>query len=137
DISLDEATGQIRLHRVVAALDCGRAINPDQVRAQMEGSIVMGAGSALIEEITVKDRCVSTDNLTNYLLFPIMQAPEIETSILETPNRKPSGAGEAPIGPIAPAIANALFALTGVRMRRLPMTQERVLRALGEREPMT
>lgn len=134
DISLDEATGQIRLHRVVAALDCGRAINPDQVRAQVEGNIVMGASCALMEELTVKDGRVATSNFTNYLLFTMMEAPEIETIILETPDHEPSGVGEPPIGPIAPAIGNALFALSGVRMRRLPMTQERVLKALSERE---
>ena len=137
DISIDEATGQIRLHRVVAALDCGRAINPDQVRGQVEGSIVMGASSALMEELTVEDGRLAAGSLANYPFFTMMEAPEIETIILETPDRKPSGVGEPPIGPIAPAIANALFALTGVRMRRLPMTQERVRRALAEREPMT
>ncbi len=135
DISLDEATGQIRLHRVVAALDCGHAINPDQVRAQVEGNIVMGASSALMEELTVKDGCMVPGSFSDYLLFTMMEAPEIETIILETPDGKPSGVGEPPIGPIAPAIGNALFALTGVRMRRLPMTQERVLKALSEREP--
>lgn len=134
DISLDETTGRIRLHRVVAALDCGRAINPDQVRGQVEGSIVMGASSALMEELTVKDGRVEAGSFANYPFFTMMEAPEIETVLLETPGREPSGVGEPPIGPIAPAIANALFALTGVRMRRLPMTQERVWRALRERE---
>ena len=134
DISLDEATGQIRLHRVVAALDCGHAINPDQVRGQMEGCIVMGASSALMEELTVKDGRLAVGSFANYPFFTMMDAPEIETILVETPDRKPSGVGEAPIGPIAPAIANALFALSGARMRQLPMTQERVLRALAERE---
>ena len=135
EISLDAATGQIRLHRVVAAMDCGRAVNPDQVRAQVEGSIVMGAGSALIEELMVEDGRLAARNFTDYLLFTTMEAPEIEPIILETPHREPSGVGEPAIGPIAPAIGNALFALSGVRMRRLPMTQERVRRAMAEREP--
>ena len=135
DISLDEATGQIRLHRVVAALDCGRAINPDQVRGQVEGSIVMGASNALMEQLTVKDGRLEAASFANYPFFTMMEAPEIETILLEPPGREPSGVGEPPIGPVAPAIANALFALSGVRMRRLPMTQERVLRALAEREP--
>lgn len=132
DISLDEATGQIRLHRVVTALDCGLVINPDQVRGQVEGSIVMGASSALMEELTVKDGRLVVGSFANYPFFTMMEAPEIETILLETPGCEPSGVGEPPIGPIAPAIANALFALTGVRMRRLPMTQERVLKALNE-----
>jgi isoquinoline 1-oxidoreductase beta subunit len=135
DISLDEATGQIRLHRVVAALDCGRAINPDQVRAQIEGSIVMGASNALMEGLTVQDGRVVTGSFTNYPIFTMLETPEIETILLETPDHEPSGVGEPPVGPVAPAIANALFALTGVRMRRLPMTQERVRRALAEGGP--
>lgn len=134
DLSLDMATGQIRLHRVVAALDCGRAINPDQVRGQVEGSIVMGASSALMEELTVQDGSVSAGSLANYPFFTVMEAPEIETILLETSDHEPSGVGEPAIGPIAPAIANAFFALTGVRVRRLPMTQERVRKALAERE---
>ena len=95
----------------------------------------MGASSALMEELTVKDGRVETGSFANYPFFTMMEAPEIETILLESPGREPSGVGEPPIGPIAPAIANALFALTGVRMRRLPMTQERVWRALGGREP--
>ena len=132
EISLDEATGQIRLHRVVAALDCGRAINPDQVRGQVEGSIVMGASSALMEELKVKDGRLEIGSFANYPFFMMMEAPEIETVLLETPDHEPSGVGEPAIGPIAPAIANAFFALSGVRMRQLPMTQERVLRAINK-----
>ena len=67
-----------------------------------------------------------TASLADYPIFTMMEAPEIETVILETQDRQPSGTGEPPIGPIAPAIGNALFALTGVRVRRLPMTQEHV-----------
>ena len=132
DISLDEATGQIQLQRVVAALDCGRVINPDQVRAQIEGSIVMGASNALMEQLAVKDGRLAVGSFANYPFFTMLDAPEIETILVENPDRAPSGVGEAPIGPIAPAIASALFALTGVRMRRLPLTQERVLRALNK-----
>lgn len=136
EISLDESTGHIRLHRVVAAIDCGRAINPDLVRSQMEGSIMMGASAALLEELTVKDGHVAAGGFAEYPLFTAVEAPEIETLILETPDREPSGTGEPPIGPVAPAIGNALFALTGVRMRRLPMTPERVRRAMrGARGP--
>jgi isoquinoline 1-oxidoreductase beta subunit len=134
EISLDEPTGRIWLHRVVAALDCGRAINPDLVRSQMEGSIAMGASAALLEELTVKDGRVAAGGFAEYPLFTAAEAPEIETLILETPDREPSGTGEPPIGPVAPAIGNALFALTGVRMRRLPMTPERVRRAMRGEE---
>ena len=131
EISLDQLSGRIRLHRVVAAIDCGQVINPHQVRSQVKGAIVMGASGALMEEIKVKDGRVLNAALEEYLLFTMADAPAIETIILNTPNRKPSGCGEAPIGPIAPAIGNAFFALTGVRLRQMPMTPERILAALA------
>jgi isoquinoline 1-oxidoreductase beta subunit len=130
EISLEESTGRIRLHRVVAAIDCGPVINPNQVRSQVNGCIVMGAGGALMEEITVKDGRVAAGSFEEYLLFTMADAPDIETIILNRPDAKPLGCGEAPTGPIAPAIGNAFCALTGVRLRQLPMTPERVLAAL-------
>jgi isoquinoline 1-oxidoreductase beta subunit len=130
EISLDESTGRIRLHRVVAAIDCGRVINPNQVRSQIKGCVVMGASSALLEELTVKDGRVGAGGLDEYLLFTMADTPDIETIILDRPDRKPSGCGEAPVGPIAPAIGNAFYALTGVRLRQLPMTPQRVVAAL-------
>jgi CO/xanthine dehydrogenase Mo-binding subunit len=114
----------------VAAIDCGRVINPNQVRSQVKGCIVMGASGALMEELMVKDGRVVAGNLEEYLLFTMADTPDIETIIMNRPERKPSGAGEAPIGPTAPAIGNAFFALTGVRLRQMPMTPERVLAAL-------
>jgi isoquinoline 1-oxidoreductase beta subunit len=131
EISLDAATGRIRLHRVVAAIDCGRVINPNQVRGQVRGGVVMGASGALMEELTVRDGRVVAGNLEEYLLFTNADAPDIEAIILDRPDQQPSGCGEAPVGPIAPAIGNAFCALTGVRLRQLPMTPERVLAALA------
>ncbi len=137
EVSLDEQTGQIQLRKVVAAMDCGRVINPDLVRSQMEGSIVMGASSALIEELTVRDGRLVAGSFAEYPIFTIAEVPEIETIILETPNRKPSGSGEPPIGPVAPAIGNAFFYLTGVRLRQLPMSPARVREELRTRAHLT
>jgi isoquinoline 1-oxidoreductase beta subunit len=131
EISLDPDTGRIQVHRVVAAVDPGRVINPDGAKAQIEGSIVMGTSAALLEEITVKDGRVQAGNFDRYPLLRMGEAPEVETILLEAPDGKPRGLGEPPLGPIAPAIGNALFALAGVRLRRLPMTPERVKAALG------
>lgn len=131
EISLDQDTGRIRVHRVVAAVDPGRTINPDGAKAQVEGSIVMGTSAALLEEITVKDGRIEAGNFDRYPLIRMAEAPDVETILLEAPDGKPRGLGEPPIGPIAPAIGNAFFALTGVRLRRLPMTAERVRAALG------
>jgi isoquinoline 1-oxidoreductase beta subunit len=125
-ISLDQDSGRIQVHRVVAAVDAGRAINPDGARAQTESCIVMGTSAALLEEITVQDGRVLAGNFDRYPLIRMSEAPEVETVLLEAPDGKPRGLGEPPLGPIAPAIGNALFALTGVRLRRLPMTPERV-----------
>jgi isoquinoline 1-oxidoreductase beta subunit len=130
EISLDQDSGRIGVHRVVAAVDCGRAINPNGATAQIEGSIVMGTSAALIEEITVKDGRVQAGNFSRYPLISMAQTPDVETILLEAPDGKPRGLGEPPIGPIAPAIGNAFFALVGVRLRRLPMTPERVKAAL-------
>jgi isoquinoline 1-oxidoreductase beta subunit len=131
DISLDRDAGRIRVHRVTAAVDCGRTINPDGATAQIEGAIVMGTSAALQEEITVKDGRVEAANFDRYPLLRMADAPDVETILLEAPDGKPRGLGEPPIGPIAPAIGNAFFALTGVRLRRLPMTPDRIKATLG------
>ena len=126
EISLDRPSGRIQVHRVVAAMDCGRVINPDGATAQVEGAVTMGVSAALLEEITVKDGRVQAANFDQYPLLRMGDAPEVETILLEAPDGKPRGVGEPPIGPVAPAIGNALFALTSKRLRRLPMTPERV-----------
>jgi isoquinoline 1-oxidoreductase beta subunit len=91
----------------------------------------MGTSAALQEEITVKDGRVEAGNFDRYPLLRMADAPDVETILLVAPDGKPRGLGEPPIGPIAPAIGNAFFALTGVRLRRLPMTPNRVKAALG------
>jgi isoquinoline 1-oxidoreductase beta subunit len=130
EVSVDRASGRIRVHRVVAAVDPGLVINPDGARAQIEGSIVMGTSAALLEEIIVKDGRVQAGNFDRYPLLRMAEAPKVDTILLEAPDRKPRGLGEPPIGPIAPAVGNAFFALTGVRLRRLPMTERRIREAL-------
>jgi isoquinoline 1-oxidoreductase beta subunit len=130
EISLHRETGRIRVHKVTAAIDPGRAVNPNQVIAQVEGSVVMGTSAALIEEIVVRDGRVEAGNFDQYPLLRLSEAPEVETILLDAPDGRPRGVGEPPIGPVAPAIGNAFFALTGVRLRRLPMTPERVQKAL-------
>jgi isoquinoline 1-oxidoreductase beta subunit len=91
----------------------------------------VGTSAALQEEITVKDRRVEAANFDRYPLLRMADAPEVETILLEAPDDKPRGLGEPPIGPITPLIGNAFFALTGVRLRRLPMTPDRIGAALG------
>jgi len=111
---------QIRVHRVVGAIDCGVAVNPDGVIAQMEGGIIFGLSAALYGEITVENGRVQQSNFHNYRLLRMNEAPHIEVHIV--PGRgKMGGAGEPGVPPIAPALSNAVFSATGLRLRNLPL----------------
>jgi isoquinoline 1-oxidoreductase beta subunit len=131
EVSVVRETGQIRVHRVAAAMDAGLVVNPDGARAQVEGNIMWGVGSALIEELTVKDGQVEAGNFDRYPLLTMKEAPDVDVVLLEAGDGRPRGVGEPPIGPVAAAIGNAVFALTGVRFRQLPMTPARVTAALS------
>jgi isoquinoline 1-oxidoreductase beta subunit len=110
----------IRVHRVTAVVDPGLVVNPDGATAQTEGSIVMGLSSTLLEAITVEDGRIVQANFDRYPLLTIKDTPDIAVTLLES-GTQPFGMGEPPIGPIAAAVANAVFALTGTRLRRLPL----------------
>lgn len=120
EVSVGEE-GRPRVHRVVAAMDCGLVISPDGARAQVEGNIIWGVGSALIEQMTVRDGRIEPRNFDRYPLLTLRDAPEIEVVLVKSPIGEPRGVGEPAIGPTAAAIANALFALTGTRVRTLPL----------------
>ncbi len=113
-------SGEVRVHRVVCALDCGRVINPDTVRAQMEGGIIFGLTAALKTEITLKGGRVEQGNFNDYPMLRIFESPVIEVYIVPS-EADPTGVGEPGVPPVAPALANALFAATGKRVRRLPI----------------
>ena len=115
--------GQIRVHKVTAAVDPGVIVNPNGVAAQVEGNVIMGLSSALLEETTVVDGVLSPANFGAYRILPMSAAPAIEVVLLQGDDR-PHGIGEPPIGPVAPAVANAVYALTGKRLRRLPLRLE-------------
>jgi isoquinoline 1-oxidoreductase beta subunit len=119
EISVD-AAGAIRVHRVVCAIDCGLAVNPDLVAAQIEGSIAFGLSAALKGEITIEHGRVVQGNFREYPILTMREMPEIEVHILPRQD-SPGGVGEPGVPPIAPAVANAVFAATGRRVRRLPM----------------
>jgi len=112
--------GVIRVHRVVCAVDCGLVINPDTVRAQMEGGIIFGLTAALKTEITLKDGRVEQGNFHDYQMVRMPESPEIEVHIVPS-GENPTGVGEPGVPPVAPALANAIFAATGKRARRLPI----------------
>jgi hypothetical protein len=110
----------VRVERVVAVIDCGLAVNPDGVRAMTEGAINFGLTAALLSEITIKDGAVEQSNFHDYRVLRLDQAPEVEVLIVPS-DREPSGVGELGVTLIGPAVANAVFAATGVRARRLPI----------------
>jgi len=119
EVSVD-AGGTVRVDRVVAVIDCGLAVSPDGVRAMTEGAINFALTAALMSEITVKDGAVEQSNFHDYRVLRLDQTPEIEVHIVPS-DREPSGVGELGVMLIGPAVANAVFAATGVRVRRLPI----------------
>ncbi len=114
------AHGKIRVHRVVCAIDCGTVVNPDTVAQQIEGGVIYGLSAALFGRIDIVDGAVQQSNFPNYPMLNLAQAPVVETHIVPS-TRAPAGVGEPAVPPIAPAVGNALFALTGKRLRSLPL----------------
>jgi isoquinoline 1-oxidoreductase beta subunit len=112
--------GAVRVHRVVCAVDCGQVVNPDSVKAQMEGGIIFGLTAALKDEITLANGRVEQRNFHDYPMLRINEAPAIEVYIVPSTER-PTGVGEPGVPPVAPAVANAIFAATGKRVRKLPI----------------
>ncbi|MGE0581656.1 MAG: molybdopterin cofactor-binding domain-containing protein [Steroidobacteraceae bacterium] len=118
EVSLQD--GAPRVHRVVCAVDCGLAIDPHNIAAQMEGGVAFGLSAALWGEITLADGAVEQRNFHQYRVLRLNEMPRVETHILPG-GEAPGGIGECAVPPIAPAVANALFALTGRRIRSLPL----------------
>ncbi|WP_223441804.1 MULTISPECIES: xanthine dehydrogenase family protein molybdopterin-binding subunit [Pseudomonas] len=110
----------IRVHRVVCAVDCGIAVNPQSIAAQMESCITFGLSFALHSKLTIKDGQVVQSNYHDYQVLRLNEMPVVEVHIVPSSD-KPGGIGEAGVPPMAPAVANAVFALTGQRLRELPL----------------
>jgi isoquinoline 1-oxidoreductase beta subunit len=111
---------QIRVHRVVCGVDCGVCVNPAAVAAQMESGVVFGLSAALYGELLFKGGRVQQSNFHDYPLLRVHEMPRVETYIVPS-TEKPGGVGEPGVPPVAPAVANAVFAATGQRLRQLPM----------------
>jgi isoquinoline 1-oxidoreductase subunit beta len=116
------ANGMPRVERVVAAVDCGTVVHPDNARAQVEGAIVMALSAALFEEITIEDGAVAQQNFPDYPIIGMADVPEIEVHFVESGGMW-GGLGEPGVPPAAPALANAIFAATGKRIRQLPVAK--------------
>jgi len=131
EISVDRSSGKINVHRFWIALDAGVIVQPDNVKAQMEGGIIMGMSSVLKERITVVDGEVQQSNFHDYSLLRMQDVPDsIETRLIAS-TEMPEGVGETATPMVAGAVANAFLKLTGKRLRHLPFTPERVLKVLN------
>ncbi len=130
EVSVDRSTGQIKVHQYWTAADPGLVIQPESVLGQLEGGAVYGLSVALLEELTIKGGAVQQTNYNDYPVLRMADMPEIHTRLVKS-NAAPTGMGEAGVGPVAPAIANAVAQLTGRRPRELPMSPARVKKVLA------
>src|SRR5216117_1665694 len=119
ELSVSES-GEVRVHRIVCAVDCGTVVNPDIVKAQIEGGVIFGIGGALWGEVTLKNGRVEQSNFHNVRVLRMNETPEIEVHLVRN-GEAPGGMGEPGTAVTAPALANAVFAATGKRIRRLPL----------------
>jgi nicotinate dehydrogenase subunit B len=130
EVAVERASGKIKVERVACAQDCGQIINPDGVRAQVEGSILQTMSRVLMEEVMFdRARVVSVD----WASYPIMRftdVPKLEIALIDRPTEKPVGSGEAACSAVGAALANAVFDATGLRLRTVPFTQDRVKAAM-------
>jgi isoquinoline 1-oxidoreductase beta subunit len=123
EVAVDQA-GKFRVNKVVCAVDCGRPINPEVIRAQMEGGVAFGLSAALGEAVTLEAGRVKQGNFNDYPVMRLPDMPEVEVHIVDS-GEAPTGVGEPGVPPIAPAVANALRKVTGKSYRRLPFNQAR------------
>jgi nicotinate dehydrogenase subunit B len=132
EVDIDRSTGRIFAKRFVCGHDCGQIINPDGLEKCIEGNIVQGISRTLWEEVKFDDKTVTSVDWMTYPILDITETPEkIEFALLDYPNSPPTGAGEPSMRPLTAAIANAIFDATGVRIRRVPFSPDRVKQALS------
>jgi isoquinoline 1-oxidoreductase beta subunit len=127
--------GTIKVRRVDVSVDCGPVINPDPLKAQIEGAVTMGVSTTLYEEVQFANGGVESSNYEDYHIARMSDTPEINIHLVES-NDSIGGIGEPGVMPLAPAVANAVFNATGARIRRIPLTPERVLAALSKAQSM-
>jgi isoquinoline 1-oxidoreductase beta subunit len=132
EVSVDKENGTVKVNRIFCAVDCGKVVHPDTARAQIEGGVLMGLSAALKEAVSFSEGRVATSNFDNYDLLRIHEAPEVNVHFLESDDSM-GGLGEPGVPPVAPAVANAVFAASGARVRCLPITPKVVLGALKDK----
>ena len=130
DVEVDKSTGKILVKRVVLAHDCGLIVNPDGLTNQIQGNVIQGVSRTLMEEVKFDEASVKNLDWKSYPIITFQEAPEVEVVLVNRTEMEPLGGGEPSIVPVPAAVANAVFDAIGVRLREIPFTPERVLRAL-------
>ena len=130
---VDPATGQVRVEKIICAVDCGIVVNPDGVRSQVEGSLLFGLSNALKERGTVANGALVQSNFHDYQVLRMNDVPDVVEVHVVPSTEYPTGVGEPGATTIAPALANAIFAATGARVRGVPLIAERVLQAIKDK----
>src|SRR5581483_1215830 len=130
DLEVDTATGRIRVTRFAVAHDCGQIINPDGLRNQIEGNVVQTVSRTLLEELKFDRSTVTSRDWASYPILTFPDVPEVVIDLIDRPKEKPWGAGEPTAAVVPAAISNAVFDATGVRLRSVPFTPEKVLAGL-------
>ncbi|PYS51848.1 MAG: xanthine dehydrogenase family protein molybdopterin-binding subunit [Acidobacteria bacterium] len=130
EVAVDRASGKISVRRVTCAHDCGLVVNPDGLRNQIEGCILQTLGRTLHEEVKFNQSRVTSVDWATYPVLTFPEVPSVDVALIDRPELAPLGAGEAATAPVAAALANAIFDATGVRLRNVPFTPERVKAAL-------
>jgi isoquinoline 1-oxidoreductase len=121
EVSIDRASGKVKIARAVTAFECGAVVNPDGLRNQIEGAIIQGIGGALFEAIEFENGRVLNPRFSRYRVPRFSDLPVLETVLVDRKDLPSAGAGETPIVALAPAVSNAIFSATGIRLRSLPM----------------
>ena len=129
EVSVDKSSGHITVHRIVWVLDCGPAVSPDAIKAQMEGDAIFGLSAALKDRVRFSKGGGATSNYDDYPILTMSETPDIEIHIVKS-NDTLGGVGEPGMPPVAPALGNAVFDAIGVRIRRIPLTPENVREAI-------
>jgi nicotinate dehydrogenase subunit B len=131
-VAVNKTTGKIAVRRIVCAHDCGLVVNPDGLRNQVEGNIMQTLSRTLHEEVTFDKSRVTSVNWARYPLLTFPEAPAVQVALIDRPDQPAYGAGEAASAPLAAALANAVFDATGIRLRTVPFTAERVKAAFAK-----
>lgn len=129
EVSVDEKDGTVKVHQVDVTVDCGPVVNPDPLKAQIEGAVTLALSTTLKEEVMFANGGVASENFEDYEILRMSEVPEINVHIIKS-TEDIGGIGEPGVMPLAPSVANAVFNATGARLRRLPLTPQRVLSAM-------